>query len=100
MILSLTRPLAFFDLETTGVQVGLDRIVEISILRLLPDGTHKTKTWRVNPEMSIPGDASKVHGIFDEDVANEPTFKLIYVRCNHFKCGFVCNILIKNAVHF
>lgn len=75
MNLNLTKPLAFFDLETTGVNIGADRIVEISILKLMPDGTKQIKTKRVNPGKPIPADASKVHGIYDADVANEPLFK-------------------------
>lgn len=75
MNLKLHKPLAFFDLETTGVTVGADRIVEISILKLLPDGSKQTFTRRVNPEIPIPEAASKVHGIYNADVANEPTFR-------------------------
>lgn len=75
MNLKLHKPLAFFDLETTGVTVGADRIVEISILKLLPDATKQTFTRRVNPEIPIPEAASKVHGIYNADVANEPTFR-------------------------
>lgn len=75
MNLKLHKPLAFFDLETTGVTVGADRIVEISILKLLPDGSKQTFTRRVNPEIPIPEAASKVHGIYNADVANEPNFR-------------------------
>jgi DNA polymerase-3 subunit epsilon len=77
MPLTLTRPLAFFDLETTGVMVGSDRIVEISILKLMPDGSREVKTMRLNPEMPIPASASAIHHIFDEDVKNQPTFKQV-----------------------
>ena len=73
--LNLKRPLAFFDLESTGVDVAKDRIVEISILRINPDGSKETKTHRVNPTIPIPMEASKVHGIYDEDVATASTFK-------------------------
>lgn len=75
MKLNLHKPICFLDLETTGVNIGSDRIVEISILRILPDGTETTYTRRVNPEMPIPFTASSVHGIFDKDVEHEPTFK-------------------------
>jgi DNA polymerase-3 subunit epsilon len=75
MRLQLTKPLAFFDLETTGVTVGADRIVEISILKLNPDGTESIYTKRVNPEIPIPEFASKVHGIYEKDIENEPNFK-------------------------
>ena len=75
MELSLKRPLCFFDLETTGVNVAKDRIVEISILKIFPNGKKESKTWLVNPEMPIPPQTTAVHGITDEKVANEPTFK-------------------------
>jgi DNA polymerase-3 subunit epsilon len=75
MELSLTRPMCFFDLETTGVNVAKDRIVEISILKVFPNGNKESKTWLVNPEMPIPPETTAVHGITDEKVANEPTFK-------------------------
>lgn len=65
----------FFDLETTGVNVAKDRIVEISILKVYPNGNKESKTWLVNPEMPIPPQTTAVHGITDEKVANEPTFK-------------------------
>lgn len=77
MKLNLKRPLAFFDLETTGVNVASDRIVEISILKALPDGTEDIKTLRINPMMPIPLESSLVHGIYDEDIKNEPTFKQV-----------------------
>ena len=74
-MIKLHKPLAFFDLETTGITVGADRIVEISILKLHPDGSKQVYTKRMNPEIPIPAGASKVHGIYDADVANEPTFR-------------------------
>ena len=72
--LQLKRPLCFFDLETTGVSVSKDRIVEISILKVFPNGNKESKTWLVNPQMPIPKEASDIHGITDEKVANEPIF--------------------------
>ena len=75
MQLQLKRPICFFDLETTGVNIAKDRIVEISILKAFPDGSEKDKTWLVNPEMPIPAEATAVHGITNEKVADEPTFK-------------------------
>ncbi len=72
--LNLAKPLVFFDLETTGINVSKDRIVEICVLKVMPDGTENIKTWRVNPTIPIPERASKVHGIYDKDVENEPTF--------------------------
>ncbi len=75
MKLSLKRPLVFFDLETTGTNITHDRIVEISLIKLMPDGSEVARTRRVNPEMPIPADATAVHHITDDDVKNEPTFK-------------------------
>ncbi|MEH0007709.1 MAG: 3'-5' exonuclease [Flavobacteriales bacterium] len=75
MNLKLTRPLCIFDLETTGTQLAKDRIVEISILKVYPNGNEESHTWLVNPEMPIPQQAAQVHGITDEDVADKPTFK-------------------------
>lgn len=75
MQLSLTKSICFFDLETTGVNVAKDRIVEISILKIFPNGNKESKTWLVNPEMNIPDEVVAVHGISNEKVANEPTFK-------------------------
>lgn len=77
MKLNLRNPLVFFDLETTGTDTAKDRIVEISVLKVHPNGTEETRTRRVNPEMPIPQGATDVHGITDEDVKNEPTFKQI-----------------------
>jgi DNA polymerase-3 subunit epsilon len=77
MELKLTRPIAFFDLETTGVNVASDRIVELSFLKITPDGKKEIKTKRINPTIPIPLESSLVHGIYDADVANEPTFKAI-----------------------
>lgn len=75
MKLNLKRPLAFFDLEATGTNIGADRIVEISVIKLNPDGSEDIKTWRVNPEMPIPLESSLIHGIYDEDIKGEPVFK-------------------------
>ena len=75
MELKLTKPIVFFDLETTGINIGNDRIVEISILKILPNGNKESKTWLVNPEIEIPADASAIHGITNEKVVTEPTFK-------------------------
>src|ERR1700749_2891303 len=77
MKLNLKRPLAFFDLETTGTNIGSDRIVEISVIKLNPDGSEEVRTWRINPGMPIPLESSLVHGIYDEHVKDEPAFKEI-----------------------
>ncbi len=75
MELKLTRPICFFDLETTGTNVAKDRIVEIAILKIFPNGNKESKTWLVNPEMPIPDEVTAIHGISNQQVANEPTFK-------------------------
>lgn len=77
MELKLNKPICFFDLETTGVNVASDRIVEISILKVFPNGNKESHTWRVNPEMPIPAVVTAIHGITDEMVAGEPTFKVL-----------------------
>ena len=83
-MIKLNKPLSFFDLETTGITVCADRIVEISILKLMPDGSKPVLTKRVNPEIPIPAGASKVHGIYDQDVAHEPTFKQLAPEISAF----------------
>ena len=75
MELKLQNPLIFFDLETTGVNASKDRIVEISYIKLMPNGTEVEKTLRINPEMHIPEEATAVHGITDADVADKPRVK-------------------------
>ncbi|OVE62827.1 3'-5' exonuclease [Chryseobacterium mucoviscidosis] len=77
MNLKLHKPLCIFDLETTGTNIGKNRIVEICILKVNPDASRESKTWRVNPEMPIPKECSEIHGIYDEDVKDAPTFKEI-----------------------
>ncbi|MEJ2114393.1 MAG: 3'-5' exonuclease [Flavobacteriaceae bacterium] len=77
MNLNLTKPICFFDLETTGVNISKDRIVEISILKVYPDGKEDSKTWLVNPEMPIPKEVTAIHGISDADVLDKPTFKAL-----------------------
>lgn len=80
MELQLNKPICFFDLETTGVNVAQDRIVEISIFKVFPNGNKESYTWRVNPEMPIPKEVSLIHGITNEMVVNEPTFKQLAPR--------------------
>lgn len=75
MELNLTRPLAFFDLETTGTDVATDRIVEICIIKMKPDGSRDTYLERINPTIPIPASSSAIHGIYDNDVRNSPSFE-------------------------
>jgi DNA polymerase III subunit epsilon len=77
MNLNLRNPLIFFDLETTGIDVALDRIVEISYLKIFPNGDEESKTMKVNPTMPIPPKVIAIHGITDEDVKNAPKFSEI-----------------------
>jgi len=75
MSLQLQKPIAFFDLETTGVNLSTDRIVEIAIVKIMPDGSRQVKRKLINPEMPIPASSTEIHGITDEMVKDAPTFK-------------------------
>jgi DNA polymerase-3 subunit epsilon len=77
MNLKISKPICFFDLETTGLNISNDRIVEISILKIFPNGNKESKTWLVNPEILIPLEASNIHGITDDIVKDKPNFKII-----------------------
>ncbi len=77
MQLKLKNPIIFFDLETTGIDISRDRIVEISLVKILVNGDKEVKTRRVNPEMPIPAEASAIHGIYDDDVKDCPAFRAI-----------------------
>jgi len=77
MKITLKKPLVFFDLETTGINIANDRIVEISLLKVQPNGKESIKTYRVNPEIKISEEATSIHGISNEDVKDAPTFKMI-----------------------
>ena len=77
MQLNLKKPIVFFDLETTGINIVKDRIVEISFVKVHPNGKEESKTRRINPEMPIPPESTAIHGITDEDVKDCPTFKEI-----------------------
>ncbi|MTI20752.1 3'-5' exonuclease [Fulvivirga sp. RKSG066] len=77
MTLHLKNPLTFFDLETTGTNIVKDRIVEISVVKVMPNGEVITKTNKVNPTVAIPHETSLIHGIYDEDIKDCPTFKNI-----------------------
>lgn len=82
--LQLQRPLAFIDLETTGTNVATDRIIEIAIIKVMPDRTTQSKVRRINPGMPIPPSSTAIHGISDEDVKNEPTFKQVANEMRQF----------------
>lgn len=96
MSLNLKKPIIIFDLETTGIDSAKDRIVEISLVKVMPDGTKDIKTRRINPEMPIPPESTAVHGISDDDVKDCPKFREIakslaaYIEGCDF-AGFNCN---------
>ena len=98
MELNLKNPLIFFDLETTGVNISKDRIVEISLIKVMPSGQEIEKTLRINPEMPIPAEATAVHHITDEDVKNAPTFKQVAKELGKFFEG--CDIAGFNSNKF
>lgn len=98
MQLSLTHPLAFFDLETTGVTIGQDRIIEISVLKILPGGEKTNFTHRINPEIPIPEFVTNLTGITNEDVKDAPTFSNIAVELNIFLEG--CDLAGYNSNKF
>ena len=97
-MLKLTKPLASIDLETTGVNPGTDRIVEIAIIKVLPDGTRIVKRKLINPEMPIPKSASDIHGITDEMVKDAPAFKQVANELKQVLDG--CDIAGYNSNRF
>ena len=96
--LNLKKPIVFFDLETTGINIASDRIVEISILKILPNGNKESKTWLVNPEMEIPREAADIHGITNEKVVTEPTFKELATQVSEMIKG--CDLAGFNSNRF
>lgn len=84
MKLQLKRPIAFIDLETTGINIGNDKIVEIAIIKILPDGSRQVKRKLINPQTPIPPAATEVHGITDEMVKDAPTFKQVANEIKQF----------------
>ena len=84
MNLQLTKPIVFIDLETTGINVSLDKIVEIALVKIMPDGTKQVKRKLVNPEMHIPEQVTAIHGISDEMVKDAPSFKQIANEIKQF----------------
>jgi len=98
MKLNLKRPLAFFDLETTGLNVSSDRIIELSVLKVNPDGTQDVVNTRINPEMPVSPKATAIHGITDSDLESAPTFKEIAESLSSFLEG--CDLAGYNAIKF
>lgn len=98
MDLNLKKPIAFIDLETTGINVTTDRIVELSVLKISPNGKEEWMTTRVNPEVPIPPKTTAIHGITDADVADSPTFKEVGKKLAAFLEG--CDLAGYNAIKF
>jgi DNA polymerase-3 subunit epsilon len=98
MRLNLRNPLVFFDVETTGLDIATDRIVEISILKVMPDGKEDQKTFRINPTIPIPEHVTKIHGITDADVANCPVFGDIARNLVKYIEG--CDVAGYNSIKF
>ena len=96
--MNLKNPLIFLDLETTGINVVTDRIVEIALLKINVDGTEESKEYRINPEMPIPEESSKIHGIYDEDVKDAPTLREIAKSLAKFMEG--CDLAGFNSNRF
>ena len=97
-LLKLDRPLAVFDIESTGIMPTRDRIVEIAVLKITPDGESRSTVRRLNPEMPIPAGASAVHGIYDADVADCPTFSDIAEKLYNYLEG--CDLAGYNLSSF
>ncbi len=97
-MLQLTKPLAFIDLETTGVNLAIDRIIEIAIVKVLPDGKKTVKRKLINPQIQIPKQASDVHGITNEMVKDAPTFKEVAHELKQMLDG--CDIAGYNSNRF
>lgn len=98
MELKLNKPIVFFDLETTGINIAKDRIVEISILKVYPNGNKESKTWLVNPEIEIPPEVVAIHGITNEKVVTEPTFSELANEINQLIDG--CDLAGFNSNRF
>jgi DNA polymerase III subunit epsilon len=96
--LKLKRPVVFLDLETTGINVSADRIVEISLLKINPNGKEQWMTTRVNPEIPIPPKVTAIHGISDEDIKDAPAFREIAKNVATFMEG--CDLAGYNAIRF
>lgn len=96
--LNLKNPLVFFDLETTGINIVKDRIVEYAFVKVMPNGDIETKEGKVNPEMPIPAETTAIHGISDEDIKDAPTFKQVAKTLVNFLEG--CDLSGYNILRF
>lgn len=97
-MLQLKRPLVIFDIEATGMNLASDRIVEICILKVKPDGSEETKTWRINPERKMPAEVIAIHGITDDDVKDKPNFAQLAPEIMAFIAG--CDMAGYNSNYF
>ena len=98
MDLVLERPLVFFDIESTGTNPYRDRIVEIAVIKVMPDGSRQEVVRRINPSMPIPAGASAVHGMYDDDVKDAPTFDVVAQNLYNYLEG--CDLAGYNIVKF
>ncbi len=98
MKLNLRKPIVFFDLETTGLDICRDRIVEISMLKVMPSGEEIIKTMRINPTVPIPLETSLIHNIYDEDITDAPTFAKVAHQVDSFLKG--CDLAGYNLIKF
>jgi DNA polymerase-3 subunit epsilon len=98
MKLNLKKPIAFFDIEATGLNVTRDRIVEISVLKILTNGTRELRTWLVNPDYPICDEASKIHGYSNDDLTDKSTFKQVAKEISRFFTN--CDLAGYNSLKF
>ncbi len=98
MQLKLNKPIAFFDIEATGLNVTKDRIVEISVLKILPTGDKEIRTWLLNPDYPISEEASKIHGYTNNDLTGKPVFKQVAKEINNFFTN--CDLAGYNSLRF
>lgn len=98
MLLKLKNPIIFLDLETTGINIATDRIVEIALIKVSVDGSEEEKSLRINPGVPIPLETSMIHGIYDEDIKDEPTFKEVAKMLAKFMEG--CDLGGFNSTRF
>jgi len=98
MQLNLKKPIAFFDLETTGINISEDRVLEIAIIKVNPDGSEETKAMRINPTIPIPLESSLIHGIYEDDIKDALTFKEAAKDLSNFIKG--CDLGGYNLIKF
>lgn len=95
---NIQKPIAFFDIEATGINIVTDRIIELAVLKIMPDGSEEEKVWQINPGMPIPEDSIKIHGITDKDVEGKPYFKDVAKEIDEYFKG--CDLGGYNLIMF